>query len=112
MSPSDADVAVAVVLVTAPDAETGARLARSLVEERLAACANLIPGVRSIYRWEGRVQDDAEVLLVLKTRAERVDALAARVCELHPYDVPEVVALPAVGGSRAYLDWVRAESGP
>ncbi len=116
MSPSDADAdadaAVMVVLVTAPDAETGARLARSLVEERLAACANLIPGVRSIYRWEGRVQDDAEVLLVLKTRAERVDALAARVSELHPYDVPEVVALPAVGGSRAYLDWVRGESRP
>ena len=112
MSPSDADAAVMVVLVTAPDAETGARLARSLVEERLAACANLVPGVRSIYRWEGRVQEDAEVLLVLKTRAERVDALAARVSELHPYDMPEVVALPAVGGSRAYLDWVRGESRP
>ena len=112
MSPSDADAAVTVVLVTAPDAETGARLARSLVEERLAACANLVPGVRSIYRWEGRVQDDAEVLLVLKTRAERVDALAARVSELHPYDVPEVVALAVVGGNRAYLDWVCGESRP
>ncbi len=112
MSAPDSDSAVAVVFITAPDLETGARLARSLVEERLAACANLVPGVRSIYRWEGRVQDDAEVLLVVKTGAERVDALAARVSELHPYDVPEVVALRVAGGSRAYLEWVRQESRP
>ncbi len=111
MSPSDSDAVIA-VLITAPDAETGARLAHSLVEERLAACANLVPGVRSIYRWEGRVEDSEEVLLVVKTRAERIDALAARVCELHPYDVPEVIALPVAGGSRAYLEWVREASRP
>ena len=101
---------VRVVLVTAPDAATAEALARRLVEERLAACANLIPAVRSIYRWEGEVQDDAEVLLILKTRKARVTALAARVQALHPYDLPEVIALTASGGSAAYLDWVIAES--
>ena len=102
---------VRVVLVTAPDAETGARIARTLVEEQLIACANLVPGIRSIYRWEGRVADEAEVLLVLKTRASACAALAARVKALHPYELPEVVALPVVAGSEAYLDWVIAESG-
>ena len=101
---------VRVVLVTAPDAATAEALARRLVEERLAACANLVPAVRSIYRWEGEVQDDAEFLLILKTRKARVTALAARVQALHPYDLPEVIALTASGGSAAYLDWVIAES--
>ena len=104
------DSGVRVVLITAPDAETGAGLARALVEERLAACVNVVPGVRSIYRWQGRLQDDSEVLLLVKTRVERCGRLAERVRELHPYDVPEVVELTAVGGSRAYLDWVREES--
>ena len=99
-----------VVLVTAPDPECGERLARALVEERLAACVNLVPGIRSFYRWEGRVQDDPEVLLVVKTQAGRAEALAARVQELHPYELPEVLELPVVGGSAAYLDWVFAES--
>lgn len=97
---------VRVVLVTAPDAESGARLARTLVEERLAACVNLLPGVRSIYLWEGRVEDDGEVLLVIKSTAARSDALASRVQSLHPYEVPEVIALPVVGGSSPYLTWV------
>ena len=101
---------VRVVLVTAPDAETGARIARSLVEEGLIACANLVPGIRSIYRWQGRVAEDAEVLLVLKTRASRFAAVAARVKALHPYELPEVIALPVADGSEAYLDWVVAES--
>jgi periplasmic divalent cation tolerance protein len=99
-----------VVLVTAPDAETAAGVARSLVGERLAACVNVVSGVRSIYRWEGRVEEAAEVMLVIKTRADRCPALCARVRDLHPYDVPEVLELPAVGGSEAYLDWVRTES--
>jgi len=102
---------VVVVLVTAPDATSGGELARALVAERLAACANLVPGVRSIYRWEGEVQDDAEVLLVIKTAAGRLGAVVERVTALHPYDVPEVLALPAGGGSAAYLEWVVAESG-
>lgn len=101
---------VRVVLVTAPDAETAAQLARQLVEERLAACVNVVPGVRSFYRWEGAIQDDAELLLVAKTRSQRAEALAARVKELHPYELPEVLELPAAGGSRAYLDWIRTET--
>ncbi len=101
-----------VVLVTAPDAEIGASMARALVEERLAACVNLVPGIRSVYRWKGAVHVDTEVLLVAKTRADRCALLAARVKDLHPYDVPEVLELPAVGGSAAYLAWVCAESSP
>lgn len=108
MSPSEA--AVQVVLITAPDADTGTRLARALVEERLAACVNLLPGVRSIYRYQGEVHDDAEVLLVVKTVRDRLAPLARRVNALHPYDLPEVLALPASGGSGAYLEWVETES--
>jgi periplasmic divalent cation tolerance protein len=107
-APSD----VRVVLVTAPDAATAEVLARALVEERLAACVNVVPGVRSIYRWQGRVEEAAELLLVAKTRADRGAALAARVRELHPYELPEVLELPALGGSEAYLEWVREESSP
>ncbi|MFZ5481294.1 MAG: divalent-cation tolerance protein CutA [Myxococcota bacterium] len=95
-----------VVLVTAPDADTAARIARTLVEERLAACGNVLPGVRSIYRWEGAVQDEPEVLIVLKTPRDRFEALRARVLEVHPYRVPEVIALPVEAGHAAYLAWV------
>jgi periplasmic divalent cation tolerance protein len=101
---------VRVVLVTAPDAATAEKLARTLVEEQLAACVNVVPGVRSFYRWEGRVQDDSEILLVAKTRAESVDALAARVDEIHPYELPEVLEFSATGGSEAYLKWVLTET--
>ena len=97
---------LAVVLVTAPDMDTAARLARALVEERLAACGNLVPGVRSIYRWQGAVQDDAEVLLVLKTPQHAVERLRARVVALHPYECPEVVVLPVASVHPPYLAWV------
>ena len=103
---------VRVVFITAPNLECGETLARALVEERLAACVNVVPGIRSFYRWQGEVQDDPEVLLIAKTSADRCPALAARIDELHPYDLPEVLELPAAGGSRAYLDWVRTESSP
>jgi periplasmic divalent cation tolerance protein len=103
---------VRVVLLTAPDAASAERIARALVEERLAACVNVVPGLRSVYRWEGKVEDASEVLLVAKTLAERAGALAARVAELHPYGLPEVLELPAVGGSEPYLAWVRRESRP
>ena len=99
------------VLMTAPDAEVAERLARTLVDERLAACANIVPGVVSVYRWEGEVQRDSEVLIILKTSAEVLDDLESRAVELHPYDVPEVLALPVRGGHGPYLDWVRAEVG-
>jgi periplasmic divalent cation tolerance protein len=100
-----------VVLVTAPTAERAAELARALVEERLAACGNVVPAIRSIYRWEGKVQDEAEALLVLKTTRARFDALRARVLALHPYEVPEVVALAVDAGSAPYLAWIAAETG-
>jgi periplasmic divalent cation tolerance protein len=105
-----AGTGVMAVLLTAPDDETARRIARALVEERLAACVNVLPGLRSIYRWQGQVEEADEVLLVAKTRAARVAALAARVRALHPYALPEVVALPVDDGSRAYLRWVVAES--
>lgn len=95
-----------VVFVTAPSEAVALDLARALVSERLAACSNLIPGVRSVYRWKGEICDDAEVLLVFKTRAALVDRLAARVAALHPYEVPEVVALPVSSGLPAYLSWI------
>jgi periplasmic divalent cation tolerance protein len=97
MSPDGGDVRV--VLLTAPDATTAERIATALVEERLAACVNVVPGMRSTYRWEGAVQRDDELLLVAKTRADRLAALTARVCALHPYELPEVLALPAAGGA-------------
>ena len=103
---------VCLVWVTAPDAEQAAELARALVGERLVACVNVVPGIRSIYRWEGSVQEDSEVMLLMKTSAARVAALTARVEALHPYDVPAVLAVPFATGSARYLDWVRAETSP
>lgn len=102
---------VRVVMVTAPVAEAET-LGRALVGERLAACVNVVPGVRSIYRWEGEVQADEEALLVIKTTEARLAALTERVNALHSYDLPEVLALPAAGGSAAYLAWVAEESQP
>ncbi|MBO6938069.1 MAG: divalent-cation tolerance protein CutA [Deltaproteobacteria bacterium] len=102
MAPSDA----LVILCTAPNSDVGARLARGLVEAELAACVNLIAGVRSFYRWKGKVEDESEVQLVVKTRASRFDEVRAWVEENHPYDTPEILALPVSGGSDAYLAWV------
>ncbi|MEO0651836.1 MAG: divalent-cation tolerance protein CutA [Planctomycetota bacterium] len=107
MQPSD-PTAARVVLVTAPDRGTAEALARDVVERRLVACANLLPGVTSVFRWEGRVDTEEEVLLVLKTTAERLGALETRLHEQHPYDVPEFVALPAAHVSGPYLGWLRA----
>lgn len=99
-----------VVLVTTPTTERAAEIARALVEERLAACGNVVPGLRSIYRWEGKVQEDDEALLVLKTTRDRFEALRERVLSLHPYEVPEVIALPVEAGSAPYLSWLAAET--
>jgi periplasmic divalent cation tolerance protein len=100
------------VVMTAPDRATAESLAKSVVGERLAACASLVPGLTSLFWWEGRVQRADEVLLLLKTQADRVPALIARAAELHPYDVPEVLALPVDAGFGPYLEWVRVESRP
>ena len=100
-----------VALVTAPSPTVGADLCRALVEERLAACGNVVPGIRSIYRWEGQVVDEAEVLLVLKTVREKVPELIARTRELHPYEVPEILVLDVEAGHMPYLEWVTRETG-
>jgi len=98
-----------VVLVTAGDAEEAARIGRTLVEERLAACASVVGPIRSVYRWRGAVEEAAEYLLLVKARAAELPALEARVRALHSYQVPEVLALPVAAGSAAYLAWL-AES--
>jgi periplasmic divalent cation tolerance protein len=85
------------------------RIGRALVEERLAACCNLVAGLRSIYRWKGKVCDDPEVLMVIKTTADCFEALAERVTELHSYDVPEVVSMPITEGSEAYVKWLQRQ---
>lgn len=97
-----------VVLVTAPMGAGEAALAKTLVTERLAACVSLVPAVRSIYVWEDKVQDDGEALLIIKTTADRYPALEARVKALHPYQVPEIIALPILRGQPDYLSWVSA----
>lgn len=104
---SDAGVtSCCVVLATFPDAEVAARIARALVEEELAACVSLVPGVRSIYRWQGAIEESAELLGVIKTTAEGTARLIARLVELHPYDVPEAIALDIAEGHAPYLAWL------
>lgn len=97
-------------LTTCPDPATAAAIAGTLVEESLAACVNQLPGVRSTYRWQGDVHTDEEVLLLIKTTGRRFEALKARLLALHPYELPELVALPVTAGHAPYLDWVRAHA--
>ena len=92
--------------MTAGSEEEGAKIARALVEERLAACVNIVPRIRSIYRWRGAVEDEAETLLIIKCSAASLGKLEARVRELHSYEVPEILALPLDSGSAPYLDWL------
>ena len=94
------------VLTTLPNADAAAGLARALVEEKLAACCNIIPAVRSIYRWQDKLHDDNEVLMIIKTRSEQMERLKNRILELHPYAVPEVLALPVESGYSGYLEWL------
>ena len=95
-----------VVFVTAPNEAEAARIGRTLVEERLAACANITGPIRSIYRWQDAIEDEAECLMVLKTSHASLDALIARANELHSYEVPEIIALPIHQGYPPYLDWI------
>ena len=99
------------VVVTAADADWLAGYTRALVEERLAACGHVIPAIRSVYRWDGAVHDEGAARVGLHTRRSLVPAIVARVTELHPYDVPCVIALPLVGGNPKYLSWIAAETG-
>jgi len=100
---------VCVVFVTGPDTDVLLALARTLVDEHLAACANVLDGVRSVYRWGGAVEEAEEALAILKTTGARLEELTARIRALHPYEEPEVVAVPAAGGSASYLAWVAGE---
>ena len=101
---------LALVFMTAPDAATGERIGRALVQERLAACASVIPGVVSVYLWEGELRTDGEVQVLLKTRRALVDRLFGRAAELHPYEVPELMAAPLAGVSEPYRKWVLEET--
>ena len=105
---SEASPAARVVLTTAATPEEAARLGRALVEERLAACATVIPGAQSIYRWEGEVETTAECVLLLKTGPEQVSALETRLRALHSYQTPEFLVLRVEGGSADYLEWMNA----
>lgn len=96
-----------IVLTTFPVDEDAAALARTLVGERLAACVNVLPPMPSIYRWEGNVEEVSEHQLIIKTAADRVDALKTRLNELHPYDVPEFLVLAVADGTAPYLAWLR-----
>ena len=98
------------VYITAPDLETALWIARALVEEKLAACANILGPITSVFRWEGRVVEEGEVALIAKTTADHVEALTARVKALHPYEVPCIVAWPIAAGYQPYLDWISAET--
>jgi periplasmic divalent cation tolerance protein len=95
-----------VVYVTAPQDEA-VDLAKTLVEERLVACVNLVPGLRSIYWWQDKVEDEPEVLCIMKTRSNLFESLRDRVREMHSYEVEEIIALPIVAGNPPYLDWIR-----
>jgi periplasmic divalent cation tolerance protein len=97
---------VQMVFCTVADNATGRRIANALVENRLAACVNLLPGLESTYRWQGQVEHDSEALLLIKVRAADYAELEAAILALHPYELPEIIAVPVTGGLPAYLDWV------
>lgn len=98
------------MFTTAPSAEAGRTIVRALVERRLVACGTVLPGAVSIYRWKGAVEQQDEAVVMLKTTAERWPALAAALPELHPYEVPELIAVPASAGLPAYLQWLSDET--
>lgn len=101
---------VIAVLSTFPDSAVARDIVRTLVEERLIACGNIVPAVESIYTWEGKVEISTEVLGIMKTSAAQCERVKERIRELHPYELPECIALPIVAGLQAYLDWIRESS--
>ena len=101
---------VLVCLCACPDDASANAIAAALVEERFAACVNLLPGVRSVYRWQGVVEHASEVLLMIKTTDDRIEALGARLQQLHPHELPELIAVEAVGGLDPYLRWVAQQT--
>ena len=99
-----------VVLTTVATADEAVRLVRALLDRRIVACGTLMPGVRSLYRWEGKIADEQEVLVILKTRSAALESLQVAFGELHPYKVPELLALPVHGGLEKYLSWINSET--
>jgi len=99
-----------VVLCTTGSNEAGKALARKLVESKLAACVNIVPGATSIYSWQGKITEDEETLLIIKSQAQHVESISDFINKNHDYDVPEVIALPVTGGSEKYLDWVHSST--
>jgi len=104
----EAALSVRIVITTVVSEEEGARMGRTLVEERLAACATIIPGAQSIYRWQGQIDSSAETILLLKTESDRLAALDSRLHELHSYQTPELLVLTVDSGSHDYLAWLHA----
>jgi len=101
------DIKEIVVLVTAPSAEVAETISNTLLEKELVACVNIVPSIRSLYKWEGKINKYKEVLLIIKTRYELFDDnFVNTIKEQHPYDIPEIIALPIVLGSEDYLDWI------
>ncbi len=98
-----------VVITTCNSQEQGAQLARHLIEHRLAACVNILPGARSFYRWKGEIEQAEEVVLIIKSRQDVLEKLRDAIAHLHSYEIPEVIALPVVAGSDAYLNWLDGE---
>ena len=106
----DSDSDLHIVFSTAPDMDTARRIAGHLVEYRLAACVNLLTGIESVYRWQGELHTDPEILLMIKGRAADYERLEAAIVELHPYELPEIIAVPLSNGLPGYLDWVRQQN--
>ena len=100
-----------VVLCACPDEATATGIATALLAEKLAACVNCVAGIRSMYQWDGQIRDDSEVLLVIKTSAARYAALEALLRTRHPYEMPEIIALPVLAGAADYLNWIRQATG-
>lgn len=103
---------VRIAYVTCPDGDTAEAIATALIDAHEAACVNILPGLRSVYRWQGKVEIDDELLLLIKTTADRIEAVRERVTGLHPDDVPEMIATPVVAGLPDYLTWVHDETRP
>jgi periplasmic divalent cation tolerance protein len=101
---------ISIVLVTAGNEEEAAKIGRTLVEEHLGACANIVPRIRSIYRWKGEIYDEQECLIIIKTRTSLFHALEKRVKQLHSYEVPEIISFPVLRGLPQYIEWVLGET--
>lgn len=101
-----------IVLTTCPDRPNANQIAQSLLEKRLAACVNILPGIESMYRWKGAIETATELLLLIKTRQDLLPAVQSEITRLHSYEVPELIALPVSGGGTAYLEWLTKELSP